>query len=85
MYILLYSTGVIFSRKDKEKKYPSMFDVPPPQDLVINDDALTIFTGPAFLGLSYKFLKEVFKCTDVVIFNMNKIVSSTVNTLFILS
>ncbi|BFZ22074.1 hypothetical protein BsWGS_25113 [Bradybaena similaris] len=50
--------GRLFSiRKDR---YESMFRVNLPSRLEgqLSDNALAVYTGPAFLGLAYKFLKE---------------------------
>ncbi|CAG5131838.1 unnamed protein product [Candidula unifasciata] len=50
--------GRLFS--DRKDKYESIFRVQLPSCLEgkLNDSALTVYRGPAFLGLAYTFLKE---------------------------
>uniref|UniRef100_A0A2C9JF59 Centromere protein I n=1 Tax=Biomphalaria glabrata TaxID=6526 RepID=A0A2C9JF59_BIOGL len=61
--LLLDIMGMLWQGRlfqERSNKLESIFHFKPPSHLAdkIKDNALTIYMGPAFLGLAYKFLKE---------------------------
>ncbi|XP_012944350.2 centromere protein I-like [Aplysia californica] len=61
--LLLDTLGMLWQGRmfsDRGQKYPSIFSFTLPRELKpkVQENALTVYLGPAFMGLAYKFLKE---------------------------